>query len=142
VNRTARVPQEGPPGVRPGLLRNREFETKPDGRKQRRTEIIGRSQTPLTPKRENLRGLAEYCGTSVQMIEQTYGRFMRKEFLGPLIGARPESPRSSGWRKNRDPPKGSREKGPNFMENFGGGGGIRTRAKMTRKYRLYSQSAR
>jgi hypothetical protein len=25
----------------------------------------------------NLKGLAEYCGTSVQMIEQTYGRYIR-----------------------------------------------------------------
>jgi integrase len=34
----------------------------------------------------NLRGLAEYCGTSVQMNEQSYGRFMRKDFLGPVCG--------------------------------------------------------
>jgi hypothetical protein len=39
----------------------------------------------------NLKGLAEYCGTSVQLIEQSYGRFMRKDFLEPLIGARPVS---------------------------------------------------
>ena len=38
----------------------------------------------------NLKGLAEYCGTSVQMIEQSYGRYMRNDFLGPLIAARPE----------------------------------------------------
>jgi integrase len=31
----------------------------------------------------NLKGLAESCGTSVRMIEQSYGRFMRKDFLGP-----------------------------------------------------------
>jgi hypothetical protein len=40
----------------------------------------------------NLKGLAEYCGTSVEMIEQSYGRYIRKDFLGPLIAARPESP--------------------------------------------------
>ena len=39
----------------------------------------------------NLKGLAEYCGTSVQMIEQSYGRYIRKDFLEPLIAARPES---------------------------------------------------
>jgi len=38
----------------------------------------------------NLKGLAEYCGTSVQMIEQSYGRYIPKDFLGPLIAARPE----------------------------------------------------
>jgi len=36
--------------------------------------------------------LAEYCGTSVQMIEQSYGRYIRKDFLGPLIAARPQGP--------------------------------------------------
>ena len=39
----------------------------------------------------NMKGLAEYCGTSVQMIEQSYGRYIRKDFLGPLIAARPKS---------------------------------------------------
>ena len=35
-----------------------------------------------------MKGLAEYCGTSVQMIEQSYGRYIRKDFLGPFIAAR------------------------------------------------------
>ena len=39
----------------------------------------------------NLKGLAEYCGTSVQMIEQSYSRHIRKDFLEPLIAARPKS---------------------------------------------------
>ena len=30
-----------------------------------------------------------------EVIEQSYGRFMRKDFLGPLIGARPESLREA-----------------------------------------------
>ena len=38
----------------------------------------------------NLKGLTEYCGTSVQMIEQSYGRYIRKDFRGPLIAARPK----------------------------------------------------
>ena len=52
----------------------------------------------------NLKGLAEYCGTSVQMIEQSYGRFMRNEFLGPLIGAGPESLREAAVGGKTDPP--------------------------------------
>ena len=57
------------------------------------------------------------------MIEQSYGRFMRKDFLGPLIGARPESLRETAVGEKPDPPRGFRKKGPNFLENFGGGGG-------------------
>ena len=30
-------------------------------------------------------------GTSVQMIEQSYGQYIRKDFLGPLIAARPKT---------------------------------------------------
>ena len=67
----------------------------------------------------NLKGLAEFCGTSVQMIEQSYGRYMRKDFLGPLIAARPENLRDNrDWRKNRTPDwtsTGFFEKGPNFL---------------------------
>jgi hypothetical protein len=52
----------------------------------------------------NLKGLAEYCGTSVQMIEQSYGRYIRKDFLGPLIAAPPKEPTEGrDWRKNRTP---------------------------------------
>jgi len=32
-----------------------------------------------------LKGPVEYCGTSVQMIEQSYGRYIRKDFHGLLI---------------------------------------------------------
>jgi hypothetical protein len=39
----------------------------------------------------NLKALAEYCGTSVQMIEHSYGRYICKDFLGPLIAARPKT---------------------------------------------------
>jgi hypothetical protein len=35
----------------------------------------------------NLKGLAEYCGTSVEMIDKNYGRYIRKDFLKPLIEA-------------------------------------------------------
>jgi hypothetical protein len=38
-----------------------------------------------------LKALAEYCGTSVQMIEHSYGRYICKDFLGPLIAARPKT---------------------------------------------------
>ena len=78
-------------------------------------------------ERANLKGLAEYCGTSVQMIEHSYGKFMRKEFLGPLVGARPKSLREAAIGEKTgpqpDPPRVFRKKGPNFLENFGGGGG-------------------
>jgi integrase len=58
----------------------------------------------------NLKGLAEYCGTSVQMIEQSYGRFMRKDFLGPLIRRTSgDSSRSGGWGKNRTPDRTPQE---------------------------------
>jgi integrase len=70
----------------------------------------------------NLKGLAEYCGTSVQMIEQSYGRFMRKDFLGPLIGARPESLREPavGGKTGplTGPPKGVSGKRPEFPREF------------------------
>ena len=35
----------------------------------------------------NLKGLAEYCGTSVTMIERNYGRFIRSDFLAPLLAS-------------------------------------------------------
>ena len=44
----------------------------------------------------NLKGLSEYCETSVQMVEQSYGRYIRKDFLGPLIAARPKALRATG----------------------------------------------
>jgi integrase len=40
----------------------------------------------LTQPGCNLKGLAEYCGTSVMMIEQRYGKYMRKDFLEALVG--------------------------------------------------------
>jgi integrase len=57
----------------------------------------------------NLKGLAEYCGTSVQMIEQSYGRYIRTDFLEPLLEAGDPSKREaktatvrgSGTPKNR-----------------------------------------
>ena len=47
-------------------------------------------------RRQLKKGLAEYCGTSVQMVEQSYGRYIRKDFLGPLIAARPKALRATG----------------------------------------------
>jgi hypothetical protein len=75
----------------------------------------------------NLKGLAEYCGTSVQMIKQSYGRYIRKDFLGPLIAARPKTLGKAVVGEKTGsltgPPWGFWEKDPNFLENFGGGGG-------------------
>jgi len=39
----------------------------------------------------------------MQMIEQSYGRYIRKDFLGPLIAARLKTAKGSSWRKNRTP---------------------------------------
>ena len=61
-----------------------------------------------------MKGLAEYCGTSVQMIEQRYGRYIRKDFLGPLIAARAKSQRKVAVGEKTgpqpDPPWGFRKK--------------------------------
>jgi hypothetical protein len=48
-------------------------------------------------------GLAEYCGTSVPMIEQSYGRYIRKDFLGPLIAASPKTLGKAALAKKPDP---------------------------------------
>jgi hypothetical protein len=69
----------------------------------------------------NLKGLAEYCGTSVQTIEQSCGRYIRKDCLAPLIEARPLG--KAGIGEKTGPPWALWEKGPNSRENFGGGGG-------------------
>src|SRR6266851_1691011 len=70
----------------------------------------------------NLKGLAEYCGTSVQMIEQSYGRYIRKDFLGPLIGARPKTlGKAAVGEKNgpaTGPPLGVLGKRPEFPSEF------------------------
>jgi integrase len=39
---------------------------------------------------ENLKGIAEQCGTSVQMIEKHYGRYMRADFGERLMAAKSE----------------------------------------------------
>ena len=52
----------------------------------------------------NLKGLAEYCGTSVQMIEQRYGRYIRKDFLGPLVAARRKTLRNAAAGGKTGPP--------------------------------------
>ena len=54
----------------------------------------------------NLKGLAEYCGTSVQMIEQSYGSYIRKDFLGPLIAARPKTLGKAAVGEKPGPPTG------------------------------------
>jgi hypothetical protein len=73
-----------------------------------------------------LKGLAEYCGTSVQMIEQSYGRYVHKDFLGPLIAARPKTLRKTAVGKKTEPtgpPLGVLRERRKFLQNFGGGGG-------------------
>jgi hypothetical protein len=61
------------------------------------------------------------------MIEQSYGRYIRKDFLGPLIAARPKTQRKAALGEKTGPPTGPPwgfwEKGPNFLQNYGGGGG-------------------
>jgi hypothetical protein len=66
----------------------------------------------------NLKGLAEYCGTSVQMIEQSYGRYIRKDFLGPLIAARPERLWGAVVAGKTGPPEGVLEKNLDLPTEF------------------------
>jgi hypothetical protein len=54
----------------------------------------------------NLKGLAEYCGTPAQMIEQSYGRYIRKDFLGPLVAARPRTLQRAAAGEKTGPPTG------------------------------------
>jgi hypothetical protein len=77
------------------------------------------------------------------MIEQSYGRFMRKDFLGPLIGARPESLRevAVGGKTGplTGPPKGVPEKRPEFpRELWWRRGELNPRPKTLRKWPLHA----
>ena len=94
----------------------------------------------------NLKGLAEYCGTSVQMIEQSYGRYMRKDFLAPLIAARSESLREAavGGKTGplTGPPKGVFGKRPQFpTESWWRRGELNPRPKTVRLSPLHAYSA-
>jgi hypothetical protein len=57
------------------------------------------------------------------MIEQSYGRYIRKDFLGPLIADRSEGRSEAVVEGKTGPLKGVLGKGPNFLANSGGGGG-------------------
>jgi hypothetical protein len=59
---------------------------------------------------------AEYCGTSVQMIEQSYDRYIRKDFLGLRIAARPKALRATGGKPHH--PSGLSGKSPEFPTEF------------------------
>jgi len=80
-------------------------------RETSRVLACGSSQPVAQAEGANLKGLAEYCGTSIQMIEQSYGRYIRKDFLGPLLEAgelseietKTAAARSSGTPRNRTP---------------------------------------
>ena len=86
----------------------------------------------------NMKGLAEYCGTSLQMIEQSYGRYIRKDFLGPLIAARPKSLRrvAAGEKTGPQPdPLG----GPEFPREFWWRRGeLNPRPKIVRRWTLHA----
>ena len=90
----------------------------------------------------NLKGLAEYCGTSVQMIEQSYGRYIRKDFLEPLIAARPESLRSAARAENRTPdrtPERVPRKSPEIStQNWWRRGELNPRPKAFRRRPLHA----
>jgi hypothetical protein len=91
----------------------------------------------------SLKGLAEYCGTSVQMIEQSYGRYIRKDLLGPLIAARPNNlPKAAVGEKTApqpDPFWGFWTKGPNFLQKFWWRRGeLNPRPKMVRRWPLHA----
>ena len=58
----------------------------------------------------------------MQMIEQSYGRYIRKDFLGPLIAARPEGPSEAAVEGKSGPltrtPKGGSGEGPNSWQTW------------------------
>jgi len=66
----------------------------------------------------NLKSLAEYCGTSLEIIEQSYGRYVRKDFLGPLIAARPKNLRKAAVGEKTGPLSGCLGKRPGFPKEF------------------------
>ena len=91
----------------------------------------------------NLKGLAEYCGTSVQMIEQSYGRYNRKDFLEPLIAARPKTLRRAAVGEKTGPPTGPPSgvvgKRPVFPKEFWWRRGeLNPRPKIVRRWPLHA----
>jgi len=66
----------------------------------------------------NLKGLAEYCGTSAQMIEESYGRCIRKDFLGPLVAGCPKTLGKATVGEKPDPPLGVLGKRLEFPGEF------------------------
>jgi hypothetical protein len=90
----------------------------------------------------NLKGLAEYCGTSLQMIEQSYGRYIRKDFLGPLIAARPKTLRRAAVGEKTGPPLRVSGKRPEFpTESWWRRGELNPRPKTFRRWPLHACSA-
>ena len=90
----------------------------------------------------NLKGLAEYCGTSVQMIEQSYCSYMRKDFLGPLIAARPKTLRRAAVGEKTGPLLGVLGKRPEFPREFWWRRGeSNPRPKTVRRWPLHAYSA-
>jgi integrase len=69
----------------------------------------------------NIKFLADYCGTSVQMIEQRYGRYLRGDALGQL--ARLGDPKAGTLPGTLGTP---RTKSPKLLAKLNGEGGIRT----------------
>jgi hypothetical protein len=66
----------------------------------------------------NLKRLAEYFGTSVRMIEQSYGRYIRKDFLGLLMVAGPKTLGKAAVGEKPGPPLGGLGKRPGFPREF------------------------
>jgi hypothetical protein len=86
-----------------------------------------------------LRGLAEYCGTSVQMIEQSYGRYIRKDFHEPLIAARPKTLRRAAVGEKTGPPLGGFGKRPEFpTELWWRRGELNPRPKIVQRWPLHA----
>jgi integrase len=70
----------------------------------------------------NLKWLADYCGTSVEMIERHYGRFMHSDagqlaMLGPVRAAEPVAVRAVAGRRGPSGP-GARRRPETFPETF------------------------
>src|SRR5215469_1700562 len=67
------------------------------------------------------------CHSSARSSAGTF--HIRKDFLGPLIAARPKTLRRAAVGEKTGAPLGVSGKRPNFLRNLGGGGGLKTRHK-------------
>jgi hypothetical protein len=82
----------------------------------------------------NLKWLAEYCGTSVDMIEKSYGKYMTNDGLDPLIRAVASTakvrPLFAGESRTSDTAKAGPPTGPPWRKPWGANSTARTRRRI------------